>query len=214
MKLFVHIPKCGGMTVRRNLSDRILVANAGNHISAAYTAAVARRMIIANEHHGFEHARLRDWSRDLRAAYPAFALVRNPWARTVSRYTFACVTRDRSGQQSFREFLEERHLYGGMAYYWHRGIRGWYPQRDYVVDENDRLGVDVLRLESDDLQRYFGLDSATERRGVSNTKGADYRDFYDDECREIVADWYAEDIDFFGFSFDGPATSNLWTPES
>ena len=29
---------------------------------------------------------------------------------------------------------------------------------------------------------------------------------------DIVADWYKEDIDFFGFSFDGGATKNIWTP--
>ena len=38
----------------------------------------------------------------------------------------------------------------------------------------------------------------------------DYRDFYNDTTKQIVSDWFKEDIDFFGFTFEGSATKNIW----
>jgi hypothetical protein len=32
---------------------------------------------------------------------------------------------------------------------------------------------------------------------------------YDDELKKIVADSFREDIDYFGFDFEGPATRNV-----
>ena len=210
MKLFIHIPKNGGMTVRRGVNN-IILAGKGNHISPEYTQTLLETMTQRGEHHGYEHARWRDIRADLRDNYRAFAIARNPYSRVVSRYTFAKVTGDKSGDKSFRKFLNERHEYGDLEYFWHRAIRGWYPQVDYVTDDDGVLRCDVLRLESDDLKRYLGVD--LKRRGVSN-RGEDYRDFYGPEEYDIVTDWYKKDIEFFGFDFDGAATKNVWKPTS
>lgn len=200
------------MTVRRGLSDRIIVASDGHHVNQQYTTELHNTMAEAGEHHGNEHARWRDWREDLQNEYKAFAIVRNPWSRTVSRYTFALhVEGDRSGNQSFREFLDERHVYGERPYYWHRAIRGWYPQIDYVIDEFGKLRCDVLRFATDDVARYFELSKALKIRNISNIDGKDYRDFYSTEEHDIVADWYQKDIDYFGFTFDGDATRNICT---
>lgn len=212
MRLFIHIPKNGGMSVRRGMSGRIVLAERRN-LPPDYADRLLQTMSAAGEHHGFEHARWRDVRQDVRKKHQAFAIVRNPWSRCVSRYTFAKVAGDRSGDKTFREFLDERHEYGGREFYWHRAIRGWYPQKDYVTDDGV-LRCDVLRLESDDVQRYLGLNKPMQRRGVSNTKGHDYRTFYGNEEYDIVADWYKDDIEYFGFDFDTPATRHLWTLSS
>jgi hypothetical protein len=207
MRLFVHIPKCGGMTIRRGLSDKVIVASEGHHISPQYTAELHQVMAAAGEHHGNEHARWRDFRKDLRDKYQAFAIVRNPWSRVVSRYLYS-LKRERK-KYSFREFLDERHAYGGLKYYWHRAVRGWYPQVDYVTDESGVLRCDVLRLGTGDVERYFGLKKPLKALNVSNRNGNDYREIYGDEEREIVAAWYKDDIDYFGFTFDGHATKNI-----
>ena len=92
--------------------------------------------------------------------------------------------------------------------YWHRAIRGWYPQRDYVVDEEGRIAVDILRLErlDEEAQHYLGLEEPLQRR--NETHGADYRDYYDARTIQVVADWYSADIEAFGFDFDTPARRN------
>jgi len=218
------------MTVRKGMQaypGEILVGNRDHHISAEYTSKLRQTMDLAGEHHGNEHARWRDWRRDLREKYPAFAIVRNPWDRTVSRYTFQqhAIANKRGNfvnyeSQTFRDFLEERHVWGGQEFYWHRAIRGWFPQKDYVTDEAGNLRCDILRFATDDVTEYLGhkcyprniSNGATD--GVTVHSKQDYRSFYTDRERQIVADWYAEDIEFFGFTFDGPATRNLWKPTS
>ncbi len=211
MRLFVHIPKTGGMTVRHGLPDRIIVASNGNHVNMQYTAELHNTMSAAGEHHGYEHARWRDWRKDLRDKYRAFAIVRNPWSRVVSRYMFSVVAESRKA--GFREFLEERHTYGGLPYFWHRAIRGWYPQIDYVTDKGE-LRCDVLRFATDDVEQYFDLEKPLRIRNVSNTAGKDYRNYYGTKEYDIVADWYQKDIEYFGFNFGSHATKNIWTPTS
>lgn len=209
-KLFVHIPKCGGMTIRRGLPDRIIVASAGRHVNRRYTTELHDTMAARGEHHGNEHARWRDWRKDLRDEYRAFAIVRNPWARVVSRYIFSGLMEKKD--RSFREFLAERHVYGDLEFFWHRAVRGWYQQKDYVTDESGALRCDILRLATDDVQRYFELKKPLLIRNISNKDGKDYRESYGPEEYDIVADWYHQDIEYFGFTFDGDATKNIWTP--
>ena len=90
-KLFIHIPKNAGCTIRLNkeLKNKIIDASPKTHISKAYTASLLDTMNTLGDHHGHAHARWRDFRGDLRANHQAFTIVRNPWARVVSRYFFA-----------------------------------------------------------------------------------------------------------------------------
>lgn len=220
---FIHIPKTGGMAIRRNtiLRPRVIPSTPAQHKSAEYTAELHRVMKENKEHHGNEHARWRDLN-DKAKQRPSIAVVRNPWSRTVSRYTYLIrAVLKQSGpivkinptyrEMSFEEFLEERHIYGGLPYFWHRAIKGWYQQKDYVTDEDGNLQCGVMRQErlNDDLIEYFRFDPRLQRRNISNNK-KNYKAFYTPETKKIVEDWYGEDIEFFGFTFDGPATKNIW----
>lgn len=225
-RLFVHIPKNGGMTIRKAppLKGRIITANAGNHRSPEYTDELHRVMAAAGEHHGDEHARWRDFREDLRRDHRAFAIVRNPWSRVVSRFTFA-LHASRQGSHvlpkgwDFGRFLDERFEYGGRPFYWHRAIHGWFPQVDYVTDEAGNLRCDVLRFEhyAHDVGRYFKMPVQFPVRNVSNgieqgntvVGRVDYRTFYRPRQHDMVAEWYAEDINFFGFDFDSAAKRNV-----
>ncbi|WP_412506783.1 hypothetical protein [Roseovarius sp. SYSU LYC5161] len=80
------------------------------------------------------------------------------------------------------------------------------------MDEAGRLGAHVLRQEdmAAEATRYFGLKRplpVQNRSRVSSERP--WRDHYDDRTRQIVADWYSEDIDFFGFDFATGATQNF-----
>lgn len=226
--LFIHIPKNGGMTIRAKTSKirkQIIVADRSTHISPQYSDAVKATMDKHRLHHGFEHARWRDIKPELTSQYKTFAIVRNPWSRVVSRYTFALLGA-RKGKvphdYSLEQFLEERHKWGGKPYFWHRAIHGWYPQKDYVTDESGKLRCDILRFEhfNEDTVKYFGLSEPLDIRNPSQGERSDdnktlvgrkdYRDYYTNTAKEIVADWYRRDIDFWGFTFDSTATKNTW----
>ncbi|PTW61456.1 hypothetical protein C8N35_102166 [Breoghania corrubedonensis] len=217
---FIHIPKNGGMSVRKasQLEGRILLANRKHLRSTAYGNALFETMKRDGLAPGFEHARLRDVNVYVRKANTPFAVVRNPWSRTVSRFTFGQQQLPPDEQKDaytvarFEAFLEERHIWGDRDFYWHRAIRGWYPQHDYVVDESGAIAVDILRQErlSADLVRYFGLENEIDRRNVSEGPKKDYRSYYTDRTIQIIADWYAKDIETFGFDFDTTATRNTF----
>ena len=221
-KIFVHIPKNAGMTIRRSpqLADKIIWAGPQVHKSEAYSVAVKKHMDSIGDHHGFEHARWRDLNRSLASAHGTFAVVRNPWDRVVSRYFFAkkvieVEKKEPVGKHkvdSFEHFLEERHQWGGMDYMWHRAIRGWYPQKDYVTDGQGNLKCDILRLDTlnEDLKMYFKIPEMSRNRNVTALNPGSYQDIYTKETIQIVADWYKDDIDFWGFDFDTGPRKNYW----
>jgi hypothetical protein len=185
-------------------------------------------MSQTKDHQGYEHARWRDWKQDLKDTHKAVAIVRNPWDRVCSRYMFAKKVMEYEGTQpekyadtsSFEAFLEERHIWGGQEYLWHRAIRGWYPAYDHVSDEEGKNRCDILRFENynEDVKLYFGLLENPEARNITrvpNDKGktgygTSYRDIYTKDTIQIIADWYKKDIDYWGFDFDSGATRNYW----
>jgi hypothetical protein len=222
--LFIHIPKNGGMAIREapQLQDRIVIANRRRLKSKAYADGLKTFMTERGGNPGYEHARLRDVDLAVRKAAQAFAIVRNPWSRTVSRFKFSLQTRffeDVSPEASvaeFEAFLEERHKWGTVDYFWHRAVAGWYAQEDYVLDEDGRLAADILRQEhlSAEMQTYLGFSSELKRRNISTKSRADYRVLYTNKTIQIVADWYAADINRFGFDFDTPATKSVLYADS
>lgn len=221
-KVFIHIPKNAGMTIRRSpqLTNKILPAGPAVHKSPAYTKAVLNHMNRIGDHHGYEHARWRDCSPSITEAHGAFAVVRNPWDRVVSRYFFAkkvieVEKKEPEGKHkidSFESFLEERHEWGNMEFMWHRAIRGWYPAFDHVCDNNDKVRCDIMRFENlnQDLCRYFNIPEMSRARNVTALNKGTYQDMYTPETIQIVADWYKKDIDYWGFDFDTGAQKNYW----
>ncbi|MES0883400.1 sulfotransferase family 2 domain-containing protein [Roseibium sp. SCP14] len=218
--LFIHIPKNGGMAIRQapELQGRLVLANRRRLKSKSYADGLKGHMGKTGAQPGYEHARYRDVDISVRKATRAFAIVRNPWSRTVSRFKFALQTRNNGAQkhnynqEAFETFLEERHAWGQEDYYWHRAIRGWYPQEDYLIDEQNQLSVDILRQEflGEELRKYLTLKNDLQPRNVSKASGSDYRELYTARTIQIIADWYEADIKRFGFDFDTAASRNAY----
>jgi hypothetical protein len=202
-KLFVHIPKCAGMTIRKSpqLAPYLVVATPNNHISKEYTKALHKVMAKNRDHHGNEHARWRDIKPSVRNLYDAFAVARNPW-EPVGKHRI----------DSFESFLEERFEFGGQDYMWHRAIRGWFPSVDHVCDASGVLKCDMMRFENlnEDLCSYFDIKEMSRARNVTDLNKGTYQDIYTDKTIQIVADWYKADIDMFGYDFDTGAQKNYW----
>ena len=219
-KLFIHIPKNAGMTIRRSpmLNNRIMLAGSNVHKSFKYSQAVLDKMNSLGDHHGFEHARWCDVHPSVRDRNVAFAVIRNPWDRVVSRYFFAKkvievekkVSPEYADVSSFEAFLEERHKWGNEEYMWHRAVRGWYPAFDHVSDDRGIVRCDIIRFENldVDLCKYFNLTSMSKARNVTAINKGTYRDVYTPETIQIVADWYKKDIDHWGYDFDSGPTRN------
>ncbi|WP_421726024.1 sulfotransferase family 2 domain-containing protein [Bauldia sp.] len=130
-----------------------------------------------------------------------FTIERNPWDRQVSFYFWR--TRKSKPQPDFRSFMLSRR-HSGKAFRSAR-MKNWWT---YTI--NDEIVVDrVIRYENLDaelqaIRSELGIaEPVTLPSAKSHTRKdrRPYRDYYDEETRALVADWYKREIDAFGWTF-------------
>lgn len=218
-KLFIHIPKNAGMTIRGSevFQDKILPVNK-KWIANFKDFNNTMKEYGERDVKGVEHARWRDINSTITDQYQAFAVVRNPWSKVVSRYLFAKEAVQRGNidpsyadTRSLEHFLYERGKWIDKKYTWYRAIRGWHPQLDHVVDSKGRVRCDILRVEhlKEDVLKYFNMTEMPRSRNVTSIK-EDYRTLYNNSTYEKVAEWYKKDIEYWDFDFDTGARKNIW----
>jgi hypothetical protein len=133
-----------------------------------------------------------EWDR-----YFTFSFVRNPWSRAVSLYFFHRKGAKRwpLAQKSFGEWI----LAGGTG-----TVRR--SMSEFVSDDDGTRIVDFVgRYEN--LVEDFRL--ACERAGLpelelpyaNRSTSGNYRQYYNDETREIVGQWSKRDIEEFDYRF-------------
>ena len=127
-------------------------------------------------------------------SYFKFAFERNPWDRQVSLYYHRY--REEKDRPDFATFIHK----DKKAHINNFGV--------YSID--GKLAVDFLgRFETLDQDLRFALDhvglSSAEALPDAKTRfragSVPYRDHYDEETRNIVADWYAPEIKLLGYEF-------------
>ena len=199
--LFIHIQKTGGTSVTQLLQRQIpdLVPFLGKHDPAR----------LAREHLG--------------PAYDAMfkiAFVRNPWDRLVSWYTMIVdnsqrVPREKhnrlwryvlSRSRNFEEFI----VHCTDVIDDEDGQKSFvFNQLDYITDDDGRIIVDFIgryeTLHADTARLLGGLgltDWLLPHRNPSEHRH--YTRYYTDAMRDLVAERFARDIEFFGYRFEPP----------
>jgi hypothetical protein len=220
--VFVHVPKTAGQSIEQffmNLlaldwkEDREALYLHNNDDPALGTEKLAH--LSASEYVDCGHMTQQEFS-----GFFKFSFVRNPWNRILSEYRY----RNYFHHHSFRDFVFNKMPKPGFD----DKYRHVMPQYDMLHDKDGRLLVDFVgRFET--LQRDFdrvceklGLEnSLLPHRNPSDKKSRDLKrrlrtilfmngenrhhelsDFYDDETREAVADYYRIDIETFGYTFN------------
>ena len=204
--IFIHIYKVAGTSIRNALRPYEYDPD------VFLPARVLRKLGAHNlvRHHRLQKLNGHARAKEVRAALPAkifdefykFAFARNPWDWQVSLYHFAL--KDPTHHQheltksfgSFDKYVEWRV---------NKDLR---LQKDFVVDERGELIVDFVgRYES--LERDF--NELCGRLGVScrlphlnKTPRKNYTDYYTPQTEAVIAEAFKEDIEFFGYDFDGP----------
>lgn len=199
---FIHIPKNAGEAVRDALYwQRDVSLSSPFHY---------RYVDIADE-----------VGRELRF----FAVIRNPWSRTASRYQFARQNalrwaaddprRQFIQKATFRDFVVEQRVFPIPEHPgkpWMGPLSSWYNQLEWIRDERGIVSCECIRMESleKDLTSLLGRNIQLRQRNVTQSR-YDYRDMYTDETRDIVGRLFRDDIDYFGFTFEGPAARNVFS---
>jgi hypothetical protein len=195
--VFIHIPKTGGTSLaepayRGGQGALIDLLGENDHVQAGHVRAIGLREMMAGE-----------WDR-----YFKFAFVRNPWDRMVSLYHYFLQDPEKQvselGRQiaacrDFPEFCRRMAVLELDAHF--------DEQLGYLVDYEGNLLVDYIgrfeKLEIDFARicDRLGLPEI----GLPHYRKSshrDYRHYYDEQARDIIAAHYRNDIATFGYVFD------------
>lgn len=193
--VFIHVPKTAGSSIH------VLFKN--------YFNVQDRSDPLPDIHH-ISISDLISKDKNLEKYYK-FAVVRNPFARFYSGYKDFYQNRltDRKYHPyhidpkcSFKDFCENF-----LSSPWCEDVH-FKPQK-FFLTANQEIAVDeIVRHESinNDLSKVFfkiGLNAKLGKRHHRKTKDpfSSYREAYDDESREIVENFYKEDLKLFNYEF-------------
>lgn len=192
--IFVHIPKCAGVAIKKALFD---------NLSASHTKLTMYCRVFEPE---------------LFLRYFKFTFIRNPWDRLVSAYHF--LQGGGYGDGDRRWFQRELGVYKDFDDF----VRNWLrveniykhihfcPQVEFLEDENNSgVKVDYIGLyeniesDFDYVARRLGVKNSLRKGNTSRHKS--YRDYYSATTRDIVAEVYLRDIERFGYDFENASVA-------
>jgi hypothetical protein len=201
--IFAAVPKTGTHAVRQALREQL-----GDEDLEQVGLFVNKRFpwadLAAVQHGHLPLRQVRPYlGDDVFRGYFKFAFVRNPFDRFVSYCAFMSRNGDafeRRPRDVMRHFLfrepPEQHIL-------------FQPQANVLVDEDGKsLLVDMIG-HVEDMQGSY--DAICERIGipsraldrVNDSKRGDYRHYYDQALIDGVAARYAQDLELFGYTFEG-----------
>lgn len=182
--IFVHIPKTGGMSIQRWLLD-----NTDSYVTKA------------SKHHSLKSLEEKYGKFDF-----SFTVVRNPWDWCVSWYFFR---RDRA----LRRISNPKNKGKFSLEYNQKVLDDFEKGFDYFIETTvlkeqslKTEGVNtVLKLESIEtdiqiIRDKFNINAPLPYINKSN-RSLDYKQYYNQKTKLIVANKFANDIHLFGYDF-------------
>lgn len=195
--VFFHMPKTGGNSVGKFLSQR--------------------RIPVITITHNLRDPEYKLPCEVLSGMERSFCFVRNPWDRLVSAYYFlrnggkhgldkADFDELLAGFKDFESFVMEGlssdpgKLLGQIHL---KPQVSWIKKQDGKLCINDTLKVEDMRAELIKYFRKFGLRMAGDMPFRNKSRRErDYRKLYSTEMVEVVASVYCEDVETFGYSYE------------
>lgn len=136
--------------------------------------------------------------------YFKFGFVRNPWDRTVSLYERKEGIQF-SGKKTFEEFVDWINYSSDTCLHptQHKN------QLDWFCAGNGKLLVDFIgrfeRLDDDwkIVCEQLGIDVNLPHINKNPTRTRHYTEYYTKKTRQIIAEKFSVDIEYFGYEFEG-----------
>ena len=199
--IFIHVNKAAGTSVQKAL------AQFGHNPSGGSLGKLKSKLHLTRDFRKrfyAEHVNAsqlwRELPREVSDDFYKFAFVRNPWDWLASTYHYLCNTpthrhhRRVVAMASFAEYVD------------FEITRGKRSQAAFVCG-GDTIIVDFVgrfeTLEADfsSVCQKIGVEAALPH--ANKTDHRDYREYYDDALIEKVGKHWRQDIELFGYEFDG-----------
>lgn len=189
--LYISPVKCASTTIRMILKPHSDICSFDYNKSKEDT--------LYKDHHANarslkKHFDEQEWDWD---TYFKFTFARNPWSRNVSRFCYNIKMGFTPKDQSFKKFIiwdttgpKAKDVSissfiadddGNNMMDYVGKIENMSADIDYVCDE---IGIKPPKVEH-----------------TNTTKHKHYTEYYDEETKQLVADKYAKDIEYFGYEF-------------
>ena len=177
------------------------------HINKTAGTSIGNAIGLPVKHHQTAREIIAKIGRDKWNTAYKFTLVRNPWDKVVSHYQYRRKrnkTEVATRNVSFSEWVKK--TYGpDKDPFFYNNPKAFQPQVEWLKDDQGRIAIDFIgKFESinddfDQIKSIIGIEA--ELPHLNASKRAGYQSYYDDETRLIVAQWFHEDIEAFGYSF-------------
>ncbi|MFC4720906.1 sulfotransferase family 2 domain-containing protein [Geojedonia litorea] len=136
-----------------------------------------------------------------------FTVVRNPYAKVVSQYKFRTKTNKSNMTKqpiSFKDwvikvFVEEDSYYYGKRPLLYQPQVEWLKNKEGEIDINQIIRFENLNVEFEKVANTIGIASSLPH--LNSTKKSNYREYYDQETKAIITEYFKEDIETFDYSF-------------
>ena len=197
--IFIHIPKCGGTSIEFLLKNDSRMINGWSEKNKVF---IQHCTIL----------QLKQLYNIKLDNYFSFTFCRNPWDKAVSDYKSwfksTCPFRDIVKDTTLKDYLLCRNGYERINHLENSLGRGdhFRSQYEYIIDEHRKPIIDYVgKFET--YQADF--NTVCDKIGIpkqklphkNKTNHKHYTEYYDEETREIVAERYAKDIEYFGYKF-------------
>lgn len=180
------------------------------HIHRCAGASVER---FFNNPYLYDHRRIEDYIKqygeDAWEDYYTFAFIRNPWAKVVSHYFWR---QQKSwwlapgDNLEFREWVRNFDDFKENLGDKNEPQLGWLSHNGHKVDKV--IKVSDLDEKWPEVCEDIGIEPKPLPK-TNSTKHKHYSIYYDNQTRDIVANWYADDIRAFDFRFDDLVSDRL-----
>lgn len=136
-----------------------------------------------------------------------FTVVRNPWDKVVSHYKYRLKTNQsniKNDGLSFKEWVLFTYGENKDPKYYNKP-QMFLPQVEWLKDYHGKINIDkIVKFENlkEGISEVFSLLGIDEQLPhLNKTNKTNYKDFYDQETKKIIADWFQEDIKLFDYFF-------------
>jgi len=182
--IFIHVQRTGGTALSNILRQKL----GGNFdiLSQHHNAKTLDTIFLENY-----------------SDYYTFGFTRNPWSRILSWYSLIHFNNQKSlveERKRFEEFIELDFAADFTTQFFH------YNSLDYFSNKEGKLIVDKIfhyeNLENEIrvLFNQFNLP-LTEIPLINETNPKNYKDYYTDKSRSLIAQKCKKDIEYFNYNF-------------